>query len=511
MPNDIAPLARAMKQAWLPSLLVNERGEILQYSPFFDRMLRRQPPKLIIDLLPELSFVAFKKLWKDHFRDCHSFTPKMDLVFAPNQAYPSRLQFLPVSTACMLILADLPADGQATFHSPPVTESFRQTIIWEINLVHNRCILSGGTALSLLGLKDGCHKLTRLQLRRLIDQNLTATSRDHLYQEWQATSSDGNSFKLEVQFQNAPSCQAYEIHAQAAQSKLSTFCIFGHLEIKPRVAPVNAKAGPATPLPDFLLSETPDSISPFRFIKTNSKIYRNVLKQVEQVAPTDATVLITGETGTGKELLAQAVFENSTRTDKPFLKINCSALPENLIESQLFGHEKGAFTGAYQARQGLFARANGGTVFLDEIGELSLNAQAKLLRVLQEGTFTPVGGSKMERTNVRVIAATNRNLEQEVRQKHFRADLYFRVCVFPIHNLPLRERPEDLTILLAHFIDRYQRKYNLPALKKVDGASLQRLTEYTFPGNIRELENLVERAVILCVGDPLEIPSTAQT
>jgi PAS domain S-box-containing protein len=231
-------------------------------------------------------------------------------------------------------------------------------------------------------------------------------------------------------------------------------------------------------------------------IITNSDKYLRVLTQVRRVAETQATVLITGETGTGKELLAKAVHELSERSNEPLIKVNAAVIPENLFESELFGHEKGAFTGAVQSREGRFEAADGGTIFLDEIGEMPVDLQAKLLRVLQEGEFERVGGSKTIKVNVRVVAATNRNLEEMVGEGKFREDLYYRLNVFPVHNLPLRERKEDIPLLIDFFLKKYARKVG-KNVKEVPKASLNELMKYEFPGNVRELENMVERALIL--------------
>lgn len=237
-------------------------------------------------------------------------------------------------------------------------------------------------------------------------------------------------------------------------------------------------------------------------IISRSPNYKKVLRQVGQVADTNATVLILGETGTGKELIAKAIHSLSSRNKRPMIKVNCSALPENLIESELFGHEKGAFTGAFQRKQGRFELANGGTLFLDEIGEMPLDLQAKLLRVLQEGEFERVGGVETIEVDVRVIAATNRNLEEQVAKGKFREDLFYRLNVFPIFNIPLRERKEDIQPLVRHFIEKYNQKLG-KHIEEIPQSVLKELEEYEFPGNIRELENLLERAVILSPGKKL--------
>jgi PAS domain S-box-containing protein len=233
-----------------------------------------------------------------------------------------------------------------------------------------------------------------------------------------------------------------------------------------------------------------------------SDAYQEVLDQVSQVAITDATVLITGESGTGKELLAGAVHENSKRKDRALIKVNCATLPKELIESELFGHRKGAFTGATENKLGKFSMADGGTIFLDEIGEVPIELQAKLLRVLQEGEFDELGANKTTKVDVRIIAATNRNLEEMVNEGTFREDLYYRLNVFPIHNIPLRARKEDIPLLAEFFLEKYAAKAG-KHFTRLSKKTIDRFMAYDFPGNIRELENLVERAVIIEKGPTL--------
>jgi formate hydrogenlyase transcriptional activator len=255
---------------------------------------------------------------------------------------------------------------------------------------------------------------------------------------------------------------------------------------------------------NLYLQEEIKAVHNFEQIIGWSPALMEVLANVGRVAATDASVLITGETGTGKELIARAIHSTSKRKDKPLVKVNCAALPAGLVESELFGHEKGAFSGAIARRLGRFELADGGTIFLDEIGELPGEAQVKLLRVLQEREFDRVGGTSPIRVDVRVIAATTRDLLEEVREKRFRDDLYYRLNVFPIHLPPLRERRDDIP-LLVHFLVN---KFALRIGKHLDGVSeetMQRLGEYPWPGNIRELENVLERAVILANGSTLDI------
>jgi formate hydrogenlyase transcriptional activator len=227
-----------------------------------------------------------------------------------------------------------------------------------------------------------------------------------------------------------------------------------------------------------------------------STAFRTALGQAEAVAPTSTTVLVTGETGTGKELMARAIHELSSRRDKPFVRVNCAALPMGLVESELFGHERGAFTGADQRRPGRFELANGGTLFLDEIGEMPVEAQAKLLRVLEERMVDRVGGTRPVPVDVRIVAATNSDLVAAVQEGRFRQDLYYRLHVFPIELPPLRERREDIPLLARHFLEAYRSKLKRPVLE-LDPESMAKLISYNWPGNVRELQNVIERAVIL--------------
>jgi transcriptional regulator with GAF, ATPase, and Fis domain len=249
---------------------------------------------------------------------------------------------------------------------------------------------------------------------------------------------------------------------------------------------------------DYLKEEI-DSLRDFGEIIGESPAIKRVLDSVNQVAVTDATVLIYGETGTGKELIARAIQKGGGRRDKPLIRVNCAAIPAALIESEFFGHEKGAFTGATAKREGRFALASGGTIFLDEIGELPLELQSKLLRVLQEGEYEPVGSSETRKTDVRVIAATNKDLNDEVKAGRFREDLYYRLSVFPIEVPPLRERGEDVIKLAAAFMNKIAGRMGIK-LEPLTQAETRRLLSYGWPGNVRELQNVIERAVITSKG-----------
>ena len=252
------------------------------------------------------------------------------------------------------------------------------------------------------------------------------------------------------------------------------------------------------------LREQIDEVFMLEEIVGSSPALKTVLSSIVKVAPTDSTVLITGETGTGKELIARAIHKGSQRAGQPFITVNCASIPPSLIASELFGHEKGAFTGALQRRQGRFELAHSGTIFLDEIGELPHETQTALLRVLQERQFERVGGNRVLSTDVRVIAATNRDLAAAVASGTFRADLFYRLNVFPVHVPPLRNRKEDIPMLVEYFVKRYAEKVG-KQISKIDKNTLKLCQSYPWPGNIRELQNIVERSVILCTGDTFYI------
>jgi transcriptional regulator with GAF, ATPase, and Fis domain len=255
---------------------------------------------------------------------------------------------------------------------------------------------------------------------------------------------------------------------------------------------------------NLALREEIDISRMFEEIVGSSPALQAVLSQVAKVAPTDSTVLITGETGTGKELIARAIHKRSQRSSRAFVSVNCAAIPRDLIASELFGHEKGAFTGATQRRLGRFESAEGGTIFLDEVGELPAETQISLLRVLQEREFQRVGGNEPLKVDVRVVAATNRDLQAAIADGGFREDLFYRLNVFPIEVPPLRQRKEDISLLVEYFVDRYASKTG----KKITGInkkSMELLQSYAWPGNIRELQNVIERSVIICDSENLSI------
>jgi len=252
-----------------------------------------------------------------------------------------------------------------------------------------------------------------------------------------------------------------------------------------------------------------DEVNPippgFAGIVGRSTALQRVLREVEVVAPTDSGVLILGETGTGKELIARAIHNLSARRDRPFIKLNCAAIPSGLLESELFGHERGAFTGAIMRKAGRFVAADKGTLFLDEVGDIPLELQPKLLRVLQEHEFERLGSTRTQQVDVRVVAATHRDLKQMVADGEFRSDLYYRLHVFPLSVPPLRGRREDIPHLVRHFVDEYARRMNR-CIETIPAQAMEALTGYSWPGNVRELQNFIERTVILSPGSVLHPP-----
>jgi formate hydrogenlyase transcriptional activator len=243
----------------------------------------------------------------------------------------------------------------------------------------------------------------------------------------------------------------------------------------------------------------------FEEVVGRSGVLRSVLRQVEIVAPTDSGVLIRGETGTGKELIARAIHKLSARRDRPFVKLNCAAIPSGLLESELFGHEKGAFTGAIMRKAGRFEVADKGTLFLDEVGDIPLEVQSKLLRVLQEHEFERLGSTRTQQVDVRIVAATHRNLRQMVEDGGFRSDLFYRLDVFPLTIPALRDRREDIPLLVRHYVDKYSRRMKR-GIEMIPTQAMEMMMNYSWPGNVRELQNFIERAVILSPGTTLRVP-----
>ncbi|MEL7001844.1 MAG: sigma 54-interacting transcriptional regulator [Bacteroidota bacterium] len=322
-------------------------------------------------------------------------------------------------------------------------------------------------------------------------------NRKHFRMEWKATRKDGSQFPVDISV-NLIDYQGESLNCAI----LRDISERKHQEdnLKNAFIEIESLKNQLEKENEYLQEEIRHQ-SKFENIICKSEAYAKVLKQVEQVAPTETTVLITGESGTGKELLANALHQYSNRKDHVLVKVNCATLPKELFESELFGHKKGSFTGAFADKEGKFSVANEGTLFLDEIGEVPIEMQAKLLRVLQEGEFDILGGNTVK-VDVRIVAATNRNLDKMVEEGTFREDLYYRLNVFPIHNIPLRERKDDIPFLAQFFLEKYSAKAGKP-FKRISKKTIDLFMRYSFPGNIRELENLIERAVIVEEGNTL--------
>ena len=328
-----------------------------------------------------------------------------------------------------------------------------------------------------------------------------------ILKKWRASLANGEPFVHETRVRTANGEYRWMLHHKVAQRDehgniVKWYGASIDIEDRKRAEEEIRRLKDQLQRENVALREEIGRVSMFEEILGSSTALRKVLLQVAQVAPTDSTVLITGETGTGKQLIARAIHKRSRRASHAFVSVNCAAIPPSLVASELFGHEKGAFTGALQRRPGRFEVAEGGTIFLDEIGDLPADTQHTLLRVLQEREYERIGGTETIRANVRVIAATNRDLAAAITTGAFRSDLFYRLNVFPIEMPPLRERREDVPMLIEYFIDRYASKFG-KKIQSINKPSLKVLQSYSWPGNIRELQNLIERAVIVCETETL--------
>src|ERR1022692_4140401 len=302
------------------------------------------------------------------------------------------------------------------------------------------------------------------------------------------------------------SASSKEQRISSRRNNMATAAVidFGSFSSLPGAERVQSRLGSRIELGEFVDSGYDQCSTEFEGIVGSSPALGAVLDQVRIVAPTGSTVLIAGETGTGKELIARAIHMHSERRKRPFVKVNCAAIPAELLESELFGHEKGSFTGAVAQRIGRFEAADGGTLFLDEIGDMPLQLQTKLLRVLQEQEFERVGGSRTITVDVRIVAATNRDLKAMVEENKFRADLYYRLAVFPMNVPPLRERREDIPVLTRYFVQKHAKRMGR-TIESIPAYAMEELTTYDWPGNIRELQNVIERSVVLTNGPVLHV------
>ncbi len=504
-------------------LWINEKGVIVHANKEADKYLSHGPAashsRTLFSLAPHLSLITWKKIWNE-LSEAGAYQLDTEFISSGKVLFPVGLHFSVLqSENGPLAIAYVENKYKENRFLDFIRLSIGRGVegVWEFDFVQKRYTLAGA-CLSLLGLKGDIQTLNGKELEGLLAKKLTEDSFNQLKQKVKQALKEGAPFEMALKLRPPDDGQDYILTCEAEQSELSTTKILGTArrpgndiaeqakrtkemeEAKREVEEMSKRLKEE----NLTLREEISQTYNFNNIITRSDKYKKVLHQAGQVADTGATVLILGETGTGKELLARAIYTLSDREQSPLIKVNCAALPRNLIESELFGHEKGAFTGAAQLRKGRFEIANKGTIFLDEIGEMPLSLQPKLLRVLQDGEFERVGGSKTIKVDVRVIAATNRNLKKMVENGKFRQDLYYRLNVFPIFNIPLRERPEDIPILIRHFVRKYCQQRG-KKIDKIAQADIDLLLQYEFPGNVRELENLIERAVILTKGNKLNI------
>lgn len=521
--DKLTQLKKVLGRFPIGFLWINDRGVIVHANQTMGAYLGGSAvgpqPGTLFNIAPRLSLISWKKIWRQ-LLETGEYCQDTEFISSEKVLFPVCLHFSVLErqkekTALVYVENKYRKNRYQDFlrlSAQPEVEGF-----WEFDFVRKRYTL-GGACLGLLGLEGTFQTLDKETLERLLKKKVTAECFSRLKQNVEQAFKEGTPFELKLEFRPPAENRDYVLACEAEQSELSTTRLLGTVR---RPAPdIAGQEQRAKELEEakqaveelskrlqeenLTLREELSQSYNFNNIITRSEKYKKVLSQVGQVADTDATVLITGETGTGKELLARAIYQLSNREQAPLIKVNCAALPRSLIESELFGHEKGAFTGAAQQRKGRFEVAHRGTIFLDEIGEMPLSLQPKLLRVLQDGEFERVGGNKTLKVDVRVIAATNRNLQEMVERGEFREDLYYRLNVFPIYNIPLRERPEDIPVLVRHFVKKYCQQSG-KTIGKIAQADINLLLRYDFPGNVRELENLIERAVILTRGNKLNV------
>ena len=511
--HSLRQLFQAM-EGWV--LWVNPKGEIEDYNDAARRFFEQQPdpPRQIFEMVPTLSVFDWQQILEEI--EGKNFYQSDEKIRTSRKGFADgQFMLAPYDRSTYLVLVRL-LDNQSgaiqDVTAQPLLKLVNFTIDHSQNLIFwlredASIFYANARVYHFLGYHE--EELRQMKLTDLNpDLSMEAYQKywsvvqteGDLETEHSFYKKDGTSFEVEanlffVRFQQEDYCCVFMRDISKRKAK--------EAELKEAMEKIQQLKVRLEEEKSYLKAEVSENYS-FNNIISRSKNYRQVLNQVAQVADTDSTVLITGETGTGKELLARAIHGLSPREEQPLIKVNCAALPSQLIESELFGHEKGAFTGAISRKMGKFEVADGGTLFLDEIGEFPLELQAKLLRALQEGEIERVGNPLPFKVNVRIIAATNRNLAEMVTQNKFREDLYYRLNVFPIHNIPLRERPDDIPLLVQFFLEKYARKAG-KQIEKIPKSALKALQKYNFPGNIRELENLVERAVIISNGNTLQL------
>jgi len=489
-----------------PCLVVDDKGTVRSFSRFFRFESGEGNLPALSDFLPNIQPSDFQKIWQKTQQESLLYWDA-EVKHRSGLVFPVNLRWLSLRGGLAFASADLPGSNSYLDTLVQSTAAFNNTLFWEINLLSNSCTIEGGRILELFGLQPGFYWFRRAELRRIVQRKFSKATSQALQDKLKTTWQTGKRFEETIAWEASGNSYEGLLSGHTGVDGQPSNILLGQLEALSKAQWPGRKPIRLDNTKPLDLSQPIESLSPFPYLQTASGRYLELLRRAEMVARTESTVLISGETGTGKELLAKVIHESSPRARHPLVKVNCAAIPHHLFESSMFGHEKGAFTGAHQQHIGKFEQADGGTLFLDEIGEMPLNVQHKLLRVLQEGEFERVGGTQTLRCNVRIVAATNRDLRKMTENGAFRKDLYYRLSVFPMVNLPLRERPEDIPLLVQHFIRKHtvDRK---SSPKTVTPESMDLLYNYHFPGNIRELENLIERALIISKGASLDITNS---
>ncbi|MCB0652969.1 MAG: sigma 54-interacting transcriptional regulator [Saprospiraceae bacterium] len=508
-------------------LFLDERGYIQSINRSMQKMLGYKPdarlPKTIFEINPSLTLRNWKKFFGDLVQQGHS-SVEIEIITAEEDIFQAAMQGILLDAdalkTCMIVMEGkaLPSPDQNSRPTPPMPRNDTEMSLAHHTINQAREIIYWMDHKGKLIFVNNtfCKKLKISKQEALLsepDMFFPDFELEKFKEEWALLKKDKEISRESLIKKSGEATIPVEVSITLFSSEGKEYYCAILRDISERkkleaqrelrVEEIE-KLRQQLASDNAILKEEIELRYPHKNIISQSDNYKNVIMMAQQVAPTDTTVLVTGETGTGKELIANMIHALSKRSDRVLVKVNCAALPATLIESELFGHEKGAFTGATQQKKGRFELADKGTLFLDEVGDLPLELQPKLLRILQEGEFTRVGGTKTIKVDVRVIAATNQNLETLVHNGKYREDLYYRLNVFPIHNLPLRERREDIPLLIKHFVDKYS-KHMGKRIEKIPKSTVIQLYKYEFPGNIRELENIVERAIILSTGNRLQL------
>lgn len=499
--------------------VVDQNGAIVYMSKLFLAEMKSQPPSVFY-INPEFSMMTWKKLWSEvqelgHKKiNCQIQLEEDELEC--NKVFLFKLDV----DLCLYVIIDAVKNNSRTTEASKSSElggpAASESKIYSYDINTNNAVAYLNEAGKVIFMNEGMKKHLHEELMNFkVDDLFLETDLGPVMASFKKLGEDPKEAVLQMIMKSpkegfikgylrltfhdtryAPARYRIEFYGE------NTIALYGE-PVQNALLKYEKLAEDVESQKEQLVEEAIENFK-FEDIITQSKAYKDILAQVAQVADTTSTVLILGETGTGKELLCNSIYKLSDRSDKILVKVNCGSIPAELIESMLFGHEKGAFTGADKQKIGKFELADRGTIFLDEIGELPLALQARLLRVLQEGEIERIGNASTIKVDVRVIAATNRDLQKMVTEGTFRSDLYYRLNVFPIYNIPLRERKEDIPLLIKHFLNKTNKKTgrNVINISKKDFGFL---TRYHYPGNIRELENIIERGVILSKDDTIDL------